>query len=333
MRRPLLAAGWAALFIFAFVFPAFTSYHVTSVATNALIYAIAAYGLFFLYSQSGQLSAAHAALMGVGAYVVALFDLKLGLSLWVALPVAIVACFFAGILLGLPSRRISGHYFLIVTFAFTQVFILVLLNWNDLTNGTDGLSLTDLPPNPGFDIGTTDGYYRLCLIALAITLGAIVLLRRTRFCKLLRSARESEPLALALGMDVHRHRLLAFGISAIFPGLAGGLYVYYLSHIEPASFGITGSVNLILMLILGGSLVLLGPLVGALAFGFLPDVINLEPSVTQMVFGALLVLVILAFPRGIAGGALDSAGRFAGGLGKRRASRRRAAAPEAEVTP
>jgi branched-chain amino acid transport system permease protein len=329
MTRSLQAGGWAAFFVFMLVLPAFTSFHFTSVATNAIIFSIAAYGLYFLYSQSGQLSAAHAALMGVGAYLVALFDLKLHVSLWGALPVALIACFAAGILLGLPSRRISGHYFLIVTFAFTQVFILVLINWSGLTNGTDGLSLIDAPPNPGFDIGTTDGYYRLCVIALAVTLLALVLLRRTRFCRLLRAARESEPLASALGMDVYRQRLLAFGISAVFPGLAGALYVYYLSHIEPAPFGITGSVNLILMLILGGSLVLLGPLVGAITFGFLPDLIDLEPSVTQMVFGALLVIVILLFPRGIAGAVIDASDWVAQRVGRRRSAR----STEAEALP
>jgi branched-chain amino acid transport system permease protein len=329
MTRSLRTGAWAALFVLLLALPAFTSFHVTSVATNAIIFAIAAYGLFFLYSQSGQLSAAHAALMGVGAYTVVLFDLELHVSLWGSLPIALVVCFLAGVLLGLPSRRIAGHYFLIVTFAFTQVFILVLINWSSLTNGTDGLSVIETPPSPGFDIGTTAGYHRLCVIALALTLAALVLLRRTRFCRQLRSARESEALASALGMNVYRQRLIAFGISAVFPGLAGALYAYYLSHIEPAPFGITGSVNLILMLILGGNVVLLGPLVGAAVFGFLPDIIDLEPSVTQIVFGALLVVVILLFPRGIAGALVDAGGRLGDRFGRRRAARN----AEAEVLP
>lgn len=306
--------GFAAL-------PLFATHRTISVATSTLIFAIAAYGLYFLYSQSGQLSVAHGALMGLAAYAAALLDLRLHIGFWSAIPIALATCFAAGFLVGLPLIRVSGHYFLIVTFAFAQVFVITGENWISVTNGVDGLSVRDSPdPVLGLPVDTLNGFFYLVVVLTVIVIAAVYALSRTRFCRLLRAARQNEPLAASLGMNVLRSRFLAFAISGLFPGLAGVLYAYYLSHVQPDTFGITAGVDLILMLVLGGSTILLGPLTGALVYFYLPEFISLTPTVSRIVFGLLLVVSILVLPNGVAGSLARGATRLAGAaLGRRTA--------------
>lgn len=295
--------------------PLFGSHRLISVATSTLIFAIAAYGLYFLYSQSGQMSVAHGALMGLAAYSAALLDLHFHITFWAAIPIAMATSCAAGFLVGLPSIRVSGHYFLIVTFAFAQVFVITGENWISLTNGVDGLGVRDSPdPILGLAVDTGTGFFYLALVATALVVSVIYVLSRTRFCRLLRAARQNERLAASLGMNVLRSRFLAFAISGLFPGLAGVLYAYYLSHVQPDTFGITAGVDLILMLVLGGSSSLLGPLTGSLFYFYLPEVINLSPTVSRIVFGLLLVVTILVLPNGVAGSLVRGVRRLAAAI-------------------
>jgi branched-chain amino acid transport system permease protein len=292
--------------------PLFATHRLISVATSTLIFAIAAYGLYFLYSQSGQMSVAHGALMGLAGYTAALLDLHLHIGFWPAIPIALATCFAAGFLVGLPSIRVSGHYFLIVTFAFAQVFVITGENWISLTNGVDGLGVRDSPePILGLPVDTATGFFYMSLVTTAVVVVIIYALSRTRFCRLLRAARQNERLAASLGMNVLRSRFLAFAISGLFPGLAGVFYAYYLSHVQPDTFGITAGVDLILMLVLGGSSSLLGPLTGALFYFYLPEVISLTPTVSRIVFGMLLVVTILVLPNGLAGSMVRGVRRLA----------------------
>lgn len=273
-----------------------------SLAVTTFIFAIASYGLFFLFSQSGQMSVAHGALMGLSGYTVALLQIHYEIGFWYALPIAVLVCVFAGLLLALPSMRVSGHYFLIVTFAFAQFFVLTGNNWVELTNGRDGLIVRENPDGFGIaNFRNVEHYYYLCAGFLVLTIAIVTALRQTTFCRTMRAARENEALAYAMGMNVQQARFIAFAISGIFPGIAGALYVYQLHHIEPNTFGIVTGVNLILMLILGGGQVLLGPLLGAATFTYLPEVIGLSPNMSRTVFGGLLVASILLLKKGVAG--------------------------------
>lgn len=288
---------------FIVLFPAIvTQQRYISLAVTAAIFSTAAYGLFFLFSQSGQLSVAHGALMGLGGYTAALLQIHYDVGFWLALPVAIMVCVFGGFLLALPSMRVSGHYFLIVTFAFAQFFVLTGNNWVELTKGRDGLIVRENPNGLGvLNLRNIEDFYYLAAGFLLMTIAAVALLRRTTFCRTLRASRENEALAQAMGMNVQRSRFIAFAISGVFPAIAGCLYVYQLHQIEPNTFGIVTGVNLILMLILGGGQVLFGPLVGAATYTFLPEFIGLSPNMSRTVFGALLVASILILKKGVAG--------------------------------
>jgi len=303
VKDVLAVALMIAMLAFIVFFPTIvTQQRYISLAITVAIFATAAYGLFFLFSQSGQLSVAHGALMGLGGYTAALLQIHYEVGFWLALPVAIAVCVFAGFVLALPSIRVSGHYFLIVTFAFAQFFVLTGNNWIELTKGRDGLIVRENPDGFGLlNLRNSEDFYYLTAGFLLLTILIVSLLRRTTFCRTLRAARENEPLAQAMGMDVQRARFIAFAISGIFPAIAGCLYVYQLHHIEPNTFGIVTGVNLILMLILGGGQVLLGPLIGSATYTFLPEFIGLSPNMSRTVFGGLLVVSILILKKGVAG--------------------------------
>lgn len=310
-----------ALIVGLIFFPSFAGQQrYISLGITVMIFSTAAYGLYFLFSQSGQLSVAHGALMGLGGYTVALLQIHYDVDFWLALPAAIVVCVTFGFLLALPSIRVSGHYFLVVTFAFAQFFVLTGNNWYELTNGRDGLIVRAYPSGFGiFNFRESEEFYRLCVFFLLATIGMVALLQRTKFCRTLRAARENEALAQAVGMNVQQARFIAFAISGIFPAIAGSLYVYHLHHIEPNTFGMATGVNLILMLILGGGQVLFGPLVGSATYTFLPEFIGLSPNMSRTVFGALLVASILIMKRGVAGtvqSALDYIYAFITSLGQ-----------------
>jgi branched-chain amino acid transport system permease protein len=267
-----------------------------SLAITAVMYALVAYGLYFLYSQVGVLHAAHGALWGLGAYTAAI----LGEGFWLALPLAIIVCVAAAVVIGLPSLRLSGPYFLIITFAFAGFLRLVGNNWLSVTNGRDGLIEREGPTFFGVDFRELEPNYYLVLALLIVSMAVVSLLSRSHFGRRLRAVRENEDLAASLGINVWKERLLAFAWSGIFAGVGGVFYLYYLHHVEPNSFASTAGINLILIVILGGGRSFLGPVIGAYTYIFLPEFLGFSPNTARTVFGALLIAIILLLPLGMA---------------------------------
>jgi branched-chain amino acid transport system permease protein len=295
--------------------PAFRpGYRFLSVATSTGISAIALYGLAILFGQAGIMSVGHAALMGVGAYTGAILALRLGVGFWPALPLA--ALFSAAVagLLGLPSLRVSGHHFVIITFAFCGLLTIVLINGGSFTGAATGLDLGTVAPVLGINFGALQNTYFLVLFFLCASVAATYLILVSRYGRTLRAIRENEPLARSAGINTSLHKIGAFMVSGAFAGVAGILQAYFLGHISPDLYGAFPSIYLALMVMLGGPRALYGPLGGAIIVYFLPEVLRLDPVDSRIAYGVGLIAVILLLPGGVVAGAARLGSRLTASL-------------------
>jgi branched-chain amino acid transport system permease protein len=278
--------------------------------TLAFIFSLPAIGLSLLYGEGGQMSVASGALYGVGAYVAAIGAREQLFSFWLALPVAAVAGALAAFPVGLTALRVRGHYFLIVTFAFAELWRITVTNLRTITGGNQGILVLDDITVPG--IGDIQSLLALYYIALAFAFLAglaVVTLRFSPFGLALRAIRENERLAISLGLNAAMVRLCAFAVSGAIAGIGGVLYVYNVKHIGPDLFGAYAGIQVVLILLVGGARSPVGPVIGSLIFFLTPELIRLDPITTQIVYGVVLILIVLISPQGLAPGFASLTGR------------------------
>jgi branched-chain amino acid transport system permease protein len=274
--------------------------YVLHIAIMTGIYVLLVLSLNLVLGYCGLLSLATPAFLGMGAYVSALLSLKLSWDSSATFACAMAGGVVTGLALGAPSLRVSRHSFVIVTLSATLLLQLVANNWIDLTRGSLGISGVPAPRLFGYVIeGKLAWYYMMCaLAAAAIWLtGRIV---SSRLGRAMIAARDDEPLATAAGIDVFRLRLFAFAISGALAGLAGACYAHYLTFIDPGVFGFSFSEALLIMVILGGSGTLWGPVAGAVVFTLLPELLRMAPEIRSLIYGLLLFVIVLYLPRGMA---------------------------------
>jgi branched-chain amino acid transport system permease protein len=270
-----------------------------SVVALAAVYAIAVYSLSLLYHNAGMLSLANGGFMAVGAYTGALLAIHLNWGFWAALIPSTVFAGISGALIGLPASRAKGHHFLLLTFAFGSLIVELANNLTSITQGDQGLLITQVPGNIGpisFTSQTSAYYLDLAFVVLAAAV--VYAIRRSPWGARLATIRDNENLARSLGLRVGAYKVLAFGLSAGMAGVAGLLYLYQQSIIAPSSFSVLATIPFVIMLILGGRSIY-GPVVGVLVLSLIPEVINLGPQEKQLASGAVLILVVLLLPQGI----------------------------------
>jgi branched-chain amino acid transport system permease protein len=292
----LVGAGLIAL---PFLHP---GYRILSLAASTGVSVVALCGLAILFGQAGIMSVGHAALMGVGAYAAAIASRDLGLGFFSSLPIAAFLSAAVAGLVGLPSLRVGGHHFVIITFAMCGLFTIVLTNGGAFTGSATGLDVQPIGSVLGIDFARLPNFYLLVLGFVAAGMAVMALIIVSPYGRTLRSIRENEALAAALGVNVGLHKILAFMVSGAFAGVAGVLQLYYLLHISPDLYGAFPSITIALMVMLGGARLLFGPLVGALIVSFLPEVLNLDPVDARIAYGIGLILVILLLPGGVMAG-------------------------------
>ena len=275
-------------------------YHL-HVVIMAGIFTILALSLNLLLGYTGQLSLGHAAFFGIGAYTSSLLALKLEWSFWLGLPAAAVLAGLAGWAIGRLALKLRGAYFVLVTISFAGVISLVSVNWMELTNGPLGLPGVPAPELAGLSLRTKPAYYYLVLLAAA---GAYLVCRRlvgSRLGRAFLALRENEALAESVGVDPTRTLVVAAVVSAALAGVAGSLYAHYTRFVSPEVFLFSYTVTMVIMVVAGGKGTLAGPVVGAVLFTVLPEVLR-EAMAWQwqmLAYGVLLVLLLFFLPRGI----------------------------------
>lgn len=276
----------------------------------ALVYGIVAMGLNILTGYTGKLSLGHAGFFGLGAYVSALLSIKLGVPALVSIVIAGVVLFFMGVLLGLPTLRLEGHYLSIVTIGFNEVIILVLINMRSLTRGPGGLR--GIPPISigGFELVSDVSQYYFAVILVAILLWLKSKLVKSHVGLALRAVMDGEVASEACGVNVAYYRVFAFGISAMYAGIGGGVLAHFLNYISPYSFQSPESFALLGMLVVGGIGTLAGPIIGSIIMTLLPEYLRAFADFRLIINAVLTIVLLIKVPGGIVGLFKSLAGRI-----------------------
>ena len=291
------------------------SYHLHLVNIT-YIYIIMALSLGLIVGFIGELSLGHAAFFAIGAYTSALITKDLGLSFWITLPIAITFATLTGFLVGYPALRLKGPFFAITTLAFGEIIRLVINNLEELTRGAMGLPGIK-PPNPItiprlFTIDFYDRRVFYYLILSFVLLSIIIVYRivNSRVGRAFVAIREDDVLAKSIGVNVMRFKIIAFLVSSGMAGLGGALYAHYFLFISPVTFDVSQSINMVLMVIIGGSTSILGPILGAFLITLLPEILRAIAEYRMVIYGAILVLAIIFMPEGIVGTIKDKISPF-----------------------
>ena len=264
--------------------------------TDILVFALFAVSLHFIMGPGGMHSFGHAAYFGLGAYAAALL-LQHALPMELALLLAPLAGGLGALLFGWFCVRVSGVYLAMLTLAFAQIAWSVVYQWDAFTGGSNGL--VGIWPAPW--LSSNMAFYYL---ALALCAGGCVILWRilySPFGYALRAGRDSPLRADAIGIDVRRQQWLGFALAGTFAGLAGAIYAFSKGSISPDALSIPRSVDALVMVLMGGIQTLTGAVAGAAAFTWLQDTISRQTDYWRALLGGIILLLVLAFPQGIAG--------------------------------
>lgn len=295
----LFMSGVAMLTLVLLVLPQATSEspYVVVLVIDLLIAALFAASLHFIMGPAGMHSFGHAAYFGLGAYAAALVVRKLGLSMEMALVLAPVVAGFGAIIVGWFSVRLSGVYLAMLTLAFAQIVWAGVYQWDAFTGGSNGL--TGVWPAEWLSDKTA--YYYLTLVLVAVSLLALRRMLFSPFGYALRAGRDSFLRADAIGMNVKAMQWMAFVIAGAFAGVAGALFAFSKGSISPEALNVSRSVDGLVMVLLGGIQTLAGPVVGAVSYTWLHDVMARTTEYWRALLGAVILILVLLFPQGIAG--------------------------------
>jgi branched-chain amino acid transport system permease protein len=291
-RRNVFALAGVALV----VLPALANPYLLYVTNIALIYVILAVGLNLLLGYAGQFAFANAALFGIGAYATGLLQVKLGLPFWVAFPGAVVFTTLIGLVVALPALRLSGLYLALVTLAFAQLTQWVMLNWERLTFGAGGFKVPPLTFGP---LAPALGLYYLTLVLAGLLVAGAWNTVRSGVGRALVAVRDSEVAAEALAIDLARYKAIAFSMSALYAGVAGGLYSAVLSFVAPEGFDLFQMVVQFSMVVVGGLGSVWGSVLGAGLLVGLQEALRAFKGGQEIAFGLLLMACIVFLPDGI----------------------------------
>jgi len=272
------------------------------------IYIILASSLNLISGYTGLLSISHAAFYGIGAYVAALMSLRLESNFLLNILCAIIISGIFGAIVGFPSLRIRDDYFVIATFAFQIITFSILNNLTSFTGGPMGLPGIPQPVLFGLKISSHEqflllvGFFTVCVFLIC---RRIVI---SPFGRVLKTIREDEVFAAASGKNVAFYKVMIFVIGAGMAAIAGSMYAYYISFIDPTSFTVMESIFIISIVIIGGAGSLWGPVVGAIVLVALPEILrflgmpsSIAANMRQIIYGALLVVFMMWRPQGFLG--------------------------------
>ena len=307
------AAATLALIVLAIFFA--DGYQLYVIALLGLT-AVVGVGLNVILGLTGQISLGHVGFYAIGAYVASILTVTHGWSFWPAFLLAGAAAGAAGVLLAIPALRVTGPYLAMVTIAFGFVVEQGAAEWKEVTGGWNGIMNIPAPAAFGYAFDER----AIALFVVAFTTAALVLFARLKASPwglAMRAVRDSEIAGQALGLDLVRIRTMAFALSAVLAGLAGAVFAAMTNFISPESFPFFQSILFLLVVMIGGSGTVLGPLFGAVVVVLLPELLSFLAEYRLLFVGALLLAVLWLAPEGVAG----AIGRLTAGPPPARAAR------------
>lgn len=277
-----------------------------SVLSMIAAYAVFATGYNLLMGVAGQFDFGQAAFLGIGAYAVAILESRYSLPFPLALPLAGAAAVLAGLVIGAIVLRLGGFYLALVTLGFNQTVVLGIALASGLTGGFQGIGVP-VPRVPGIPQNLLL-FWIAVAIAVLFVRGAANLLN-SRVGLAFRSIRERDVAAQAMGVNLTRYRVMAYGLSAFYGGVAGGLMAVLLSYVTPAQFGMAETLKVLTMITVGGMGSIAGSVLGAVVMSLAGEVLRFSDLFLEIGDGLLLVLFMLLMPGGIVGMLSSLAGR------------------------
>jgi branched-chain amino acid transport system permease protein len=295
----LRALSWLPWLLLCFV-PLFTNGYWQYTFNLVLVNVTIIVGLNLLLGYADQFAFSHAALMGIGAYTVSLLGARLGVSFWIGLPLSGVTAALIGSIAALQAMRLKRVYLALVTIAFAELIVWVLVNWRSVTLGTDGVSL----PTPSFFGWDVEGDKRVYFVVLAVTaimwwLAGRIL--QSHIGRAFIAIRENEILAQCCGINVPLTKTVVFALSAFYAGIGGALFALVLGFIVPSSFNLLTLVMQFSAVVLGGQISLIGSAIGAGLLTALPEVLRDFQGLQEVIYGVVLIACVVIMPSGIAG--------------------------------
>ena len=301
---------YSALMLLLMVAPWLVAEYWLAQLTFVLIYAIAGLGLMLLAGFTGLFSLGHAAFLGVGAYTQAVLT-NAGMPFPIALACAAGLSAAVGLIVGLPALRVKGIYLGMATLSFGFIVEEVLARWESVTGGNAGIHIKK-PDIFGWALNSGEEFYFLCLVITVLATLGILNLLRAPTGRAFVAIRDSEISAQSMGIHLARYKTLSFALSAALAGIAGALYAHKLQFISPDQFNILQSIDLLLMIVIGGVGSVHGVFLGAIFLitmpqaiaivkDYLPAVIGQAPGLQGLVYGVVLVSFVLFEPQGLYG--------------------------------
>ena len=298
------------------VVPFISNPYILYILNTIGIYAIAAIGLNILIGYTGQISLGHGAFFGVGAYTAAIMVTKLSTPFWISVPAAGLVTALVGMVFGIPSVRLKHLYLTIATLAGQFIIEYVLVQWEGLTGGTEGIIVTKASLF-GINLRNDRTFYFVIFVIFVFMTWIAVNLVRTRYGRAFIAIRDNDRAAEGMGIPIFLYKLISFSISSFYAGVAGSLYMYYMMSINPEPFNLWLSIQFIAMIIIGGLGKINGAVFGAVFIILLNEVLSLATEylmnigtdigvaltiapLREFVFGLAIVMFIIFEPKGLA---------------------------------
>jgi branched-chain amino acid transport system permease protein len=287
------------------------------------LFTIVVLGLNLFIGFAGQISLGHAAFFGLGAYGSAILTATYHFPPWPAMILTALGLALTALVIGVPTLRLSGHYLAMATLGFNYVVQTIFVQWDAVTGGPSGLS--GVPPLALLGLEFNDDvkfHYLVWTFALA-ALTLCLNLVRSGVGRGLAALAQDELAASCLGVDVRRDKIRVFVLSAVFASVGGSLYAHYFGYINPDAFSIFKSLDLVIMVVVGGLGSIWGTLFGVSLITVLPHLVDWFETYSDIIHGVILVVILLFLPQGFVTGLVD--------LAKIRLARRRLAVRRGQV--
>lgn len=303
MMNALKRCWWLILLALVAVYPLIgkLSPYKSGLLIFAGIYIILAVGLDLLMGYTGQISVGHAAFFAVGAYTSGILTAKYGFSPAAAMGVGAVFSASLAFLTGRPVLALKEYYLAMATLAFNEIVITLIIGFEGITGGASGLR--DIPPFSlfGFSLINHLHYYYFVWSVVALVIASSIAVVRSPFGRALIAVHSDEAAARSFGVDCAKYKTRAYMLAAVYASIAGSLFAHYMGFIAPDDFGILTSINLLVMLFLGGIGTIFGPALGALFLKLLPEVTYQLQDYELLINGLILIVVLVFFPKGLFG--------------------------------
>jgi len=297
---------YALISVLLVVLPLFLNEYYQDIMTLTGMYVVLALGLNIVVGQAGLLNLGYVAFYAIGAYTYAILSTTFGLSFWPGLIAGGLAAAVSAVSLGMPTLRLRGDYFAIVTLGLGEITRIVLNNWDSMTGGPNGISKIGRPVIAGYELHTTLDFYYLILLLVIITIFAMQRLIASRIGRAWIAIREDEVAAEAMGVNTYRMKLLAFVLASAWAGIAGVFFSAKMAFVSPESFTFFESVLILCMVVLGGMGSIPGIILGALLLITLPEIFRDFQDYRMLAFGVALVLMMVFRPQGLLGTAKNT---------------------------